>query len=86
MSVETRGEPAAPRARNGSRSGPPWDSPLGHGGRRDPQFTGNVATVSSHPMAQGGSGNGHYGGNSEVSIDVDLAMGQAMAKPLKGEK
>jgi hypothetical protein len=51
-----------------------------------PQFKGNVATVYSHPMAQGGSGNGHYGGNSEVYMDVGLAMGQAMAKMLKGEK
>ena len=51
-----------------------------------PQFKGNVATVYSHPMAQGGSGNGHYGGKSEVYMDVGLAMGQAMAKMLKGEQ
>jgi hypothetical protein len=31
-----------------------------------PEFKGNVATVYSNPMAQGGSGNGHYGGKAEV--------------------
>jgi hypothetical protein len=47
-----------------------------------PQFKGNVATIYSHPMAQGGSGNGHYGGKAEVYMDVGLAMGDAMAKML----
>jgi hypothetical protein len=50
-----------------------------------PQFKGNVATVYTHPMAQGGSGNGHYGGNSEVYMDVGLEMGKAMAKMLQGK-
>jgi hypothetical protein len=50
-----------------------------------PQFKGNVATVYTHPMAQGGSGNGHYGGNSEVYMDVGLEMGKAMAKMLEGK-
>lgn len=53
---------------------------------RYPQFKGNVATVYSHPMAQGGSGNGHYGGNSEVYMDVGLVMGQAMATMLTGAR
>jgi hypothetical protein len=48
-----------------------------------PEFKGNVATVYSHPMAQGGSGNGHYNGNAKVYMDVGLAMGEAMTKLLK---
>jgi len=48
-----------------------------------PEFKGNVATVYSNPMAQGGSGNGHYGGKAEVYMDVGEAMGQAMAELLK---
>jgi hypothetical protein len=52
---------------------------------RHPEFKGNVATVYTHPMAQGGSGNGHYGGNAEVYMDVGEAMGQAMVD-LLGQK
>ena len=52
---------------------------------KHPHFKGNVATIYSHPMAQGGSGNGHYGGNSEVYMDVGLEMGKAMAKMLISE-
>lgn len=48
-----------------------------------PEFEGNVATVYTHPMAQGGSGNGHYGGKAEVYMDVGEAMGQAMVELLK---
>lgn len=48
-----------------------------------PDFKGNVATVYTHPMAQGGSGNGHYGGNAKVYMDVGLAMGETMTKMLK---
>ena len=48
-----------------------------------PEFKGNVATVYTNPMAQGGSGNGHYGGNAEVYMDVGEAMGKAMAELLK---
>ena len=48
-----------------------------------PEFKGNVATIYTHPMAQGGSGNGHYGGKAEVYMDVGEAMGQAMADMLK---
>jgi len=48
-----------------------------------PEFKGNVATVYSNPMAQGGSGNGHYGGKAEVYMDVGEAMGQAMVELLK---
>jgi hypothetical protein len=55
-----------------------------------PEFKGNVATVYSHPMAQGGSGNGHYGGKAEVYMDVGEAMGRAMVellpRPAKAEQ
>lgn len=47
-----------------------------------PEFKGNVATIYTNPMAQGGSGNGHYGGKAEVYMDVGEAMGQAMVELL----
>jgi len=50
---------------------------------KHPEFKGNVAAVYTHPMAQGGSGNGHYGKKSEVYMDVGEAMGKAMAELLK---
>lgn len=50
-----------------------------------PEFKGNVATIYTHPMAQGGSGNGHYGGKAEVYMDVGEAMGQAMLELLKSK-
>lgn len=53
---------------------------------RHPEFRGNVATVYTHPMAQGGSGNGHYGGKAEVYMDVGEAMGRAMVELLKPKK
>jgi hypothetical protein len=52
---------------------------------KHPEFKGNVATVFSNPMAQGGSGNGHYGGKAEVYMDVGEAMGKAMADLLKNK-
>ncbi len=45
---------------------------------KHPEFKGNVATVYTNPMAQGGAGNGHYGGKAEVYMDVGEAMGKAM--------
>jgi len=48
-----------------------------------PEFKGNVSTVYTHDMARGGSGNGHYGHDSRVYMDVGLAMGQAMIDLLK---
>ena len=48
-----------------------------------PEFKGNVVTIYTNPMAQGGSGNGHYGGKAEVYMDVGEAMGRAMAELLK---
>lgn len=50
---------------------------------KHPEFQGNVATIYTHPMAQGGSGNGHYGGKAEVYMDVGEAMGNAMVNLLK---
>ena len=50
-----------------------------------PEFKGNVATVYTHPLAQGGSGNGHYGGNAEVYMNVGEAMGNAMLKLMKAD-
>ena len=51
-----------------------------------PEFKDNVATIYTHPMAQGGSGNGHYGGKAEVYMDVGEAMGKAMVELLKAVK
>ena len=51
-----------------------------------PEFKDNVATVYTHPMAQGGRGNGHYGGKAEVYMDVGEAMGHAMLELLKNQK
>jgi hypothetical protein len=47
-----------------------------------PEFKGNVATIYTNPMAQGGGGNGHYGGKAEVYMDVGEAMGKAMVELL----
>ena len=51
-----------------------------------PELKGSVATVYTHPMAQGGSGNGHYNKNAEVYMDVGEAMGKAMVELLKETK
>ena len=52
---------------------------------KHPEFKGNVATVYSNPLSHGGSGHGHYGGNSETYMDIGEAMGQAMADLLKAK-
>ncbi len=44
-----------------------------------PEFEGNVASVYSHPLSQGGSSNAHYGGNAETYMDIGEGMGRAMA-------
>jgi hypothetical protein len=51
-----------------------------------PEFKGNVATVYTHDMARGGSGNGHYGKDSRVYMDVGLALGETMNGLLKAGK
>jgi len=50
---------------------------------KHPEFKGNVATVYSNPMSKGGKGQGHYGGNPEVYMDIGEAMGRAMEELLK---
>jgi hypothetical protein len=47
-----------------------------------PEFKGNVATVYTHPLSQGGASNSHYNGNSQTYMDVGEAMGKAMVKLL----
>ena len=51
-----------------------------------PEFKDNVATVYTHDLARGGSGNGHYGGNAKVYMDIGEAMGQAMIELMKAGK
>lgn len=48
-----------------------------------PDFEGNVATVYSHPLCQGGASNGHYNGNAETYMNIGEAMGQAMVRLLE---
>jgi hypothetical protein len=51
-----------------------------------PEFKGNVTTIYTNPMAQGGSGNAHYGGKAEVYLDVGEAMGKAMVELLEAKE
>ncbi|MCP4478028.1 MAG: hypothetical protein GY818_08060 [Planctomycetaceae bacterium] len=48
-----------------------------------PEFRGNVSTVYTHPISQGGASNSHYNGNAQTYMDVGSAMGQAMVDLLK---
>jgi hypothetical protein len=50
---------------------------------KHPEFKGNVATVYSNPLSNGGSGNGHYSGNAGTYMNVGEAMGKAMVGLLK---
>lgn len=43
------------------------------------QFKGNVASVYTNPLSQGGASNGHYSGNAKTYMNVGIAMGEAMA-------
>ena len=45
-----------------------------------PEFKGNVSTVYTHPLSQGGASNSHYNGNAQTYMDVGLAMGKAMVE------
>ena len=47
-----------------------------------PKLKGDVATVYTHPISQGGASNGHYNGNAKTYMDVGLAMGKAMVELL----
>jgi hypothetical protein len=53
----------------------------GHSGRF-PEFKGNVATVYTNPLSQGGASNSHYNGNAQTYMDVGLGMGKAMVELL----
>ena len=44
------------------------------------QFEGNVATVYTHPMHQGGASNSHYGQNGKFYMLVGEALGKAMVE------
>ncbi|MEN8775126.1 MAG: sialate O-acetylesterase [Akkermansiaceae bacterium] len=50
-----------------------------------PEFRGNVSTVYTHPLSQGGASNSHYNGNAQTYMDIGTAMGDAMMKLLKGK-
>lgn len=45
-----------------------------------PEFSGNVATVYTHPLSKGGSSGSHYSGNAETYMNVGEAMGKAMVR------
>ena len=47
------------------------------------EFKGNVSTVYTHPISQGGASNSHYNGNAQTYMDVGIAMGQAMVDLLQ---
>ena len=51
---------------------------------KHPEYKGNVATVYTHPLSQGGASNSHYNHNAQTYMDIGLAMGEAMVKLLKG--
>ncbi|MDB4648174.1 hypothetical protein OAF49_02920 [Akkermansiaceae bacterium] len=51
--------------------------------KKYPDFKGNVSTVYTHPLSQGGASNSHYNGNAQTYMDVGLAMGEAMMKLLE---
>ncbi|MBX3398969.1 MAG: hypothetical protein KF873_09525 [Gemmataceae bacterium] len=53
---------------------------------KHPQFKGATATVYSHPLSKGGSGNSHYNGDARTYMNVGLAMGRAMVELLKGDQ
>jgi hypothetical protein len=50
---------------------------------KHPEFKGNVATVYTNPLSNGGSGNSHYNGNAGTYMNVGEAMGKAMVELLK---
>ena len=51
-----------------------------------PEFKGNVSTVYTHPISQGGASNSHYNGNAQTYMDVGSAMGEAMVDLLKKDR
>ena len=51
-----------------------------------PEFRGNVITVYTHPISQGGASNSHYNGNAQTYMDVGSAMGEAMVDLLRKDR
>lgn len=51
-----------------------------------PEFKGNVATVYTHPLSEGGSSGGHYNGNAETYMNVGEAMGKAMIELMESDQ
>lgn len=50
---------------------------------KHPEFKGNVKAVYTNPICNGGSGNGHYGGDAGTYMNVGEAMGKAMVELMK---
>lgn len=50
-----------------------------------PEFKGNVKAVYTNPLSNGGSGNGHYGGDAGTYMNVGEAMGKAMVELLNNK-
>jgi hypothetical protein len=50
-----------------------------------PEYAGNVKTVYSHPLNQGGSSNGHYDKNAVTYMLVGDALGSAMVELLEAD-
>ena len=50
---------------------------------KHPALAGDVATVYTKPLSQGGASNSHYGGNAKTYMNVGVAMGEAMVELLK---
>lgn len=53
------------------------------GGKYAKELGDKLGFVYTHPLSQGGSSSGHYGGNAQTYMNVGLSMGEAMAKLLK---
>lgn len=51
-----------------------------------PEFQGNVASVYTYPLSQGGNSGGHYSGHAETYMNVGEAMGKAMTDLLSRDK
>ncbi len=53
------------------------------GGKYAGELGDDIGFVYTHPLIQGGSSSGHYGGNAETYMNVGLAMGKAMVEMIK---
>jgi hypothetical protein len=50
-----------------------------------PEFKGNVGTVYTHPLSQGGASNSHYNRHAQTYMEVGLSMGDMMVELLGKE-